>query len=97
MALLMLRELGFTPWQCGLALGLPTLGGLLGSLWAPKLVTRFGGRAVLLGFQPAFIAVGRLLAAATSTRVAIACAAVTLLASSLLLPWRNRAAPVILQ
>ncbi|WP_330230537.1 MFS transporter [Nocardia sp. NBC_00508] len=158
MALLMLRELGFAPWQYGLALGLPTLGGLAGSLCAPRLVTRLGDRAVLLGFgvlrtcwlglmlaahpgtaglivittadtlllfcagvfnpvfttyrmnattddhmarvgtawsissktfQPAFIALGGLLAAATSTRVAIACAAITLLASSLLLPWRQ--------
>ncbi|WP_067463877.1 MFS transporter [Nocardia amamiensis] len=157
MALLMLRELHFAPWQYGLALGLPTLGGLLGSLCAPRLVVRFGDRAVLLGFgtlrtcwlglmlvagpgtagliiittadslllfcagvfnpvfstyrmnattddhmarvgaawsisaktfQPAFIAAGGLLAATTSTRTAIACAAVTLLASPLLLPWR---------
>lgn len=49
MALLMLRELHFTPWQYGLALGLPTLGGLLGSLCAPRLVARWGARAVLLG------------------------------------------------
>jgi MFS family permease len=160
MALLMLRELGFAAWQYGLALGLPTLGGLFGSLCAPKLVTRFGNRVVLLGFgalrtcwlgfmliagpgtigmiiittadtllllcagifnpvfttyrmnattddhmarvgtawsissksiQPAFILLGGLLAAATSTRIAIACAAATLLASSLLLPWRQTA------
>ncbi|MGH3956729.1 MAG: MFS transporter [Mycobacterium sp.] len=156
MALLMLRELRFAPWQYGLALGLPALGGLLGSLCAPELVARFGDRPVLLGFgalrtcwlglmliagpgtigvivitaanslllfcagvfnpifityrmnvtaddhlvrvgtawsisskcvQPVFIALGGLLAAATSIRVAIACAAVSLLASSLLLPW----------
>ncbi|RDI65258.1 MFS transporter [Nocardia pseudobrasiliensis] len=160
MALLMLRELGFTPWQYGLAMGLPTVGGLAGALCAPRLVTRFGGRAVLLGFgalrtcwlglmvlagpgvgglivivaadtlllfcagvfnpifttyrmnataddymarvgtawsissksvQPAFIAVGGLLAAATSTRTAIGCAAVLLVTSSLLLPWRRSA------
>lgn len=40
-------------------------------------------------FQPAFIAAGGLLAAATSIRLAIAAAAITLLASSLLLPWRQ--------
>ncbi|MFF0494349.1 MFS transporter [Nocardia sp. NPDC004068] len=163
MALLMLRELGFAPWQYGLALGLPTVGGLLGSLCAPKLVSRFGNRAVLLGFgalrtcwlglmltahpgttglivittadtlllfcagvfnpvfttyrmnvtaddhmarvgtawsissktfQPALIAVGGLLATATSTRTAIACAALTLAASTLLLPWRHTATSV---
>ncbi|WP_327115188.1 MFS transporter [Nocardia sp. NBC_01730] len=157
-ALLMLRELGFAPWQYGLALGLPCLGGLLGSLCAPKLVAVFSERTVLLGFgtlrtcwlglllaagpstfglaiimvtetlllfcagvfnpvfttyrmnctaddhmarvgtawsssaksfQPAFIALGGVIAAATSLRVAIGCAAVTLLASCLLLPWRQ--------
>ncbi|MFF0454133.1 MFS transporter [Nocardia africana] len=49
LALLMLRELHFAPWQYGLALGLPCLGGLLGSLCSPRLVARFGRRAVLLG------------------------------------------------
>jgi hypothetical protein len=160
-ALLMLRELDFSPWQYGLALGLPSLGGLIGSLCAPRFVTLFSERAVLLGFgtlrtywlglllaagpnalglvmimaaetlllfcagvfnpvfttyrmnctaddhmarvgtawsisaksfQPAFIALGGVIAAATSTRVAIVCAAVTLLASSVLLPWRQTSA-----
>ncbi|WP_063920294.1 MFS transporter [Nocardia violaceofusca] len=49
LALLMLRELHFAPWQYGLALGLPCFGGLLGSLCSPRLVARFGQRAVLLG------------------------------------------------
>ncbi|WP_067689022.1 MFS transporter [Nocardia jejuensis] len=49
MALLMLRDLQFTAWQYGLALGLPTLGGLFGSVCAPRLVTHIGPRAVLLG------------------------------------------------
>ncbi|MEV6430477.1 MFS transporter [Nocardia sp. NPDC051463] len=157
-ALLLLRELGFAPWQYGLALGLPGLGGLIGSLCAPRFVTLFSEPAVLLGFgtlrtcwvglllaadsdalglvlitvaetlllfcagvfnpvfatyrmnctaadhmarvgtawsisakcfQPAFIALGGVVAAATSTRVAIGCAAITLLASSGLLPWRE--------
>ncbi|MBF6335380.1 MFS transporter [Nocardia abscessus] len=161
-ALLMLRDLGFSPWQYGLALGIPTVGGLLGSLCAPGLVSRLGPRAVLLGsgtlrtcwlgllllagpgvlgllmiiaaetllllcagvfnpvfatyrmshtvdthmarvgtawsvsakcFQPAFIALGGVIAAMTSVRVAIALAAVGLLTTSLLLPWRQRAAP----
>ncbi|MGW0249305.1 MFS transporter [Nocardia goodfellowii] len=161
-ALLMLRYLGFAPWQYGLALGLPTLGGLLGSLCAPRLVTRFGDRTVLLCFgtlrtcwlglvltahpgtaglitiaasntlllfcagvfnpvfttyrmnataddhmarvstawsissktcQPAFIVLGGLLATVTSIHVTIACAALALLASSLLLPWHQTASP----
>ncbi|MEU1205337.1 MFS transporter [Nocardia sp. NPDC005825] len=158
MALLMLRELHFTPWQFGLALGLPALGGLAGSMCASPLVFRFGIRAVLLGagtgrtcwlamtllahpgtaglivitvadtallfaagvfnpvfttyrmnaipdrymarvgtawstsartFQPAFVAVGGLLAATTSTRRALAATALVLLASSVLLPWKQ--------
>jgi MFS family permease len=157
-ALLMLRELHFSPWQYGLALGIPGLGGLLGALCAPKLVDLFNERAVLLGFgtlrtcwlgllllagpntlgliiimtaetlllfcagvfnpvfttyrmnctaddhmarvgtawsisaksfQPAFIALGGLIAGATSPRVAIGFAAITLVASSALLPWRQ--------
>ncbi|MFE9582878.1 MFS transporter [Nocardia sp. NPDC006044] len=39
--------------------------------------------------QPAFIALGGVLAAVTSVRVAIACAALALLSSTLLLPWRT--------
>ncbi|MGW5384974.1 MFS transporter [Nocardia sp. NPDC003963] len=157
-ALLMLRELGFSPWQYGLALGIPGLGGLIGALCAPKLVDLFSARVVLLGFgtlrtcwlgllliagpdisglvvimvaetlllfcagvfnpvfttyrmnctaddhmarvgtawsvssqsfQPAFIALGGVIAAATSPRVAIGFAALTLFASSALLPWRR--------
>ncbi|MEU0542121.1 MFS transporter [Nocardia sp. NPDC005978] len=158
LALLMLRELHFTPWQYGLALGLPILGGLLGSVCAPMLTSRFGDRVILLvagtartlwlavtllahpgpagliiivtadtallfcagvfnpvfityrmnattdhymarvgiawsisakTIQPVFVAAGGLLATVTSTRVAIAAAAITLLASSLLLPWKH--------
>ncbi|WP_258081030.1 MFS transporter [Nocardia nova] len=158
LALLILRELHFAPWQYGLALGLPCLGGLIGSLCSPRLVARFGRRAVLLGsgtlrtcwmgllliagpstrgllvilsaetllllcagvfnpifatyrmncttddhmsrvrtawsissksVQPAFIALGGLIAGATSTRVAIGCATAAVLASSALLPWRQ--------
>lgn len=40
--------------------------------------------------QPAFIAAGGVLAVATSTRIAIGVAALVLLLSSLLLPWRSR-------
>ncbi|MFJ8157999.1 MFS transporter [Streptomyces sp. NPDC094468] len=48
MAVLMLDDLGLAPWQYGLALGLPCLGGVLGSRLAPPLTRRFGGRRVLL-------------------------------------------------
>ncbi|MFD7439536.1 MFS transporter [Streptomyces sp. NPDC059861] len=48
MAVLMLDELGLAPWQYGLALGLPCLGGVLGSRLAPPLTQHFGQRRVLL-------------------------------------------------
>ncbi|MGW6524208.1 MFS transporter [Streptomyces sp. NPDC054962] len=48
MAVLMLRDLGLAPWQYGLALGLPCLGGVLGSRLAPPLTRRFGPRRILL-------------------------------------------------
>ncbi|MEV0647540.1 MFS transporter [Phytomonospora sp. NPDC050363] len=160
LAVLMLRELGFTPWEYGLALGIPGVGGVLGSLLARRLTLRFGQRGILLSFgvlrgltlsalpfaapgtaglvvivvsetallfcagvfnpafttyrmgvtvdgfmarvtgawavssksvQPMFIAAGGLLAAATSTRTALAVAAVAVFASAALLPWRRSA------
>jgi MFS family permease len=48
LAVLMLGRLGFTPWQDGLAFALPSLGGLLGSRLASRLVSRFGRHRVLL-------------------------------------------------
>jgi len=45
---LMLGELGFTPWQYGLALGIPGLGGIAGALLARRLIRRLGERRVLL-------------------------------------------------
>jgi predicted MFS family arabinose efflux permease len=48
LAVLMLGRLGFSPWQYGLAFALPSLGGLLGSRWASRLVARFGRQRVLL-------------------------------------------------
>ncbi|MDH6137221.1 MFS family permease [Kitasatospora sp. MAA4] len=48
MAVLMLRNLGLAPWQYGLALGLPCLGGVLGSQVTPALTRRLGQRRVLL-------------------------------------------------
>src|ERR1700733_1427300 len=41
-AVLMLGQLGFKPWQYGLAFGLPCIGGLIGSRLARTLVARFG-------------------------------------------------------
>jgi MFS family permease len=48
LAVLMLGRLGFAPWQYGLAFALPSLGGLLGSRLAGRLVARFGQHRVLL-------------------------------------------------
>ena len=48
LAVLMLNQLGFTPWQYGLAFAVPCLGGLAGSRLTPRLVARFGRHAVLL-------------------------------------------------
>ncbi|MER5473577.1 MFS transporter [Streptomyces sp. NPDC002685] len=48
MAVLMLDDLGQAPWQYGLALGLPCLGGVLGSRLTPLLTRRFGQRRILL-------------------------------------------------
>lgn len=48
LAVLMLGQLGFAPWQYGLAFGAPCIGGLVGARLASKLVARFGQRNVLL-------------------------------------------------
>ncbi|MFF1477578.1 MFS transporter [Streptomyces sp. NPDC058301] len=48
LAALMLGDLGFAPWQYGLAFGTACLGGLLGSRLAGPLVTRFGQHKVML-------------------------------------------------
>jgi MFS family permease len=48
LAVLMLGQLGFTPWQYGLAFAAPCLGGLLGSRLARRLVARFGRHKVML-------------------------------------------------
>jgi predicted MFS family arabinose efflux permease len=45
---LMVGELGFTPWQYGLAFALPCVGGLIGSRLARRLVARHGQHRVLL-------------------------------------------------
>ncbi|MEV2254083.1 MFS transporter [Streptomyces sp. NPDC050147] len=45
---LMVGELGFAPWQYGLAFAAPCVGGLIGSRMAGRLVERFGRHRVLL-------------------------------------------------
>ncbi|MFF3559950.1 MFS transporter [Streptomyces sp. NPDC002574] len=50
LAVLMLRELHFTPWQYGLSLGLPCLGGVLGSRLTAPVTRRLGAHRVLLLF-----------------------------------------------
>ncbi|WEH20321.1 MFS transporter [Streptomyces sp. VNUA24] len=45
--ILMVGELGFAPWQYGLAFAVPCLGGLIGSRLSPRLVARHGTDRVL--------------------------------------------------
>jgi hypothetical protein len=47
LAVLLLRQLGFAPWQYGLAFALPCAGGFIGSRLARRVVTRYGQRRVL--------------------------------------------------
>jgi MFS family permease len=42
LAVLLLRQLGFPPWQYGLAFAAPCVGGLIGSRLARRIVTRRG-------------------------------------------------------
>jgi MFS family permease len=46
LAVLMLRQLGFPPWQYGLAFAAPCAGGLIGSRLAPRVVSRYGQQRV---------------------------------------------------
>ncbi|MEU1820412.1 MFS transporter [Streptomyces roseifaciens] len=48
LAVLLLGDLGFAPWQYGLVFAAPCIGGLVGSRLAHRLVERFGQRKVLL-------------------------------------------------
>ncbi|MFE0382166.1 MFS transporter [Streptomyces inhibens] len=48
LAVLMLGDLGFAPWQYGLAFAVPCVGGLIGSRLARRLVARFGQHKVML-------------------------------------------------
>jgi nitrate reductase NapE component len=47
MAVLMLGELGFAPWQYALAFGAPCVGGLIGSRLSPRVLARHGRARVL--------------------------------------------------
>lgn len=47
LALLLLGQLGFAPWQYGLAFAAPCVGGLVGSRLARRLVARFGPATML--------------------------------------------------
>ncbi|WP_051713409.1 MFS transporter [Spirillospora albida] len=48
LAVLLLRHLGFPPWQYALAFAAPCLGGLIGSRLARRVVARHGRRRVFL-------------------------------------------------
>jgi MFS family permease len=48
LAILLLRQLKFTPWMYGLAFGLPCAGGLAASRLAARLAARFGRQRMLL-------------------------------------------------
>ncbi|MGP3918465.1 MFS transporter [Nonomuraea sp. 10N515B] len=48
LAVLMLGQLGFAPWQYGLAFAAPAIGGLIGARLARPLVTWFGQHQVLV-------------------------------------------------
>ena len=46
LAVLLLRQLGFPPWQYGLAFAAPSVGGLIGSRLAGRVVVRYGRHRV---------------------------------------------------
>ncbi len=48
LAIVLFRDLGFAPWQYGLAFGVPCIGGLVGSRLSRPLVARFGWHRVML-------------------------------------------------
>jgi MFS family permease len=47
LAVLLLRQLGFPPWQYGLAFAVPCVGGLIGSRLARRAVARYGQHRIL--------------------------------------------------
>ncbi|MEV6906142.1 MFS transporter [Amycolatopsis sp. NPDC051071] len=48
LAVMMLGQLGFTPWEYALAFAIPCLGGLIGARLSRRVVPRFGREKVLL-------------------------------------------------
>lgn len=48
LTVLMLRDLGLSPWQYGVAWGVSCIGGVAGALAAGRLTARFGRRHILL-------------------------------------------------
>jgi hypothetical protein len=48
LTVLMLRDLGMQPWQYGVAIGLPCLGGVVGARLTPPLTRRFGLHRMLI-------------------------------------------------
>jgi Major Facilitator Superfamily len=52
LAVLMLGQLGFRPWQYGLAFAVPCAGGLIGSRLARPLAGRYGSGTVMRVFGP---------------------------------------------
>jgi MFS family permease len=47
LAVLLLRDLGFPPWQYGLAFAAPCVGGLIGARLARRVVARYGQHRIL--------------------------------------------------
>ncbi|MFG1962142.1 MFS transporter [Nonomuraea sp. NPDC049028] len=47
LGVLLLRELGFSPWEYGLAFAVPCVGGLIGSRLARRVVARYGQHRIL--------------------------------------------------
>ncbi|RAO43928.1 MFS transporter [Micromonospora saelicesensis] len=47
LAVLLLGELGFAPWQYGLAFAVPCVGGLIGSRLARRVVARYGQHRII--------------------------------------------------
>jgi MFS family permease len=47
LAVLLLRDLGFPPWQYGLAFAAPCVGGLIGSRLARRVVARYGRHRIV--------------------------------------------------
>jgi len=50
LAVLLLGQLGYAPWQYTLAFGAPCVGGVIGSRLARRLATRFGQRRIMVVF-----------------------------------------------